>query len=293
MRRFGRAPCAGGPDRHRQWRHDRRRRLDDQFVSRYLLRYSVRHGNLNEGRYFEPQEVPLEASLTAIVNAGGPANYDLSYSNAYCGGAACTYPQEINLYLTGLHLPASENTPAFDAHLATVTYPLTDFPDMYLASSAPSADEGLAQIQTDYQFACNAYDANRDFTNFVTVYAYEFNDPDAPPSTVEPAVTVKPNDQYGYPTASEHASDLPFLFTVSQTGALVGDELTLSATIQSYVGNFVASLDPNTGTSVPPWPVFNGSHEVQELLPSSTPAPFTTFAAGHFCPLWAPILSAE
>jgi len=250
--------------------------------------------NLNEGRFFEPQEVPLEAPLATIVTAGGPANYDLLHANAYCGGAACSYEQEINLYLAGFHVPASENTAAFDAQLATVIYPLTNFPDMYLASSAPSADEGLAQIQTDYQFACNAYDANRDFTNFRTVYAYEFNDPDAPPSAVEPAVTVKPNDQYGYPTASEHASDLPFLFTVSQTAALSADELALSKTIQSYVGNFVINLDPNVGISVPPWPVFNGSHEVQALVvPPSTPAPFTTFEAGHFCSLWAPIISAE
>jgi carboxylesterase type B len=162
-------------------------------------------------------------------------------------------------------------------------------------TNAPSADEGLAQIQTDYQFACNAYHANRDFaTNFATVYAYEFNDPNAPPSPVEPAVTVKPNDQYGYPTASEHASDLPFLFTIFQTAALSADELALSKTIQSYVGNFVTNLDPNVGSSVPAWPVFNGSYEVQELVvPPSTPAPFTTFAAAHFCPLWAPILSAE
>jgi para-nitrobenzyl esterase len=251
--------------------------------------------NLNEGRFFEPREVPFAAPKATIVAAGGPANYDLSHTNAWCGGVACTYAQEINLFLAELHVAAAQNTPAFDSQLATSIYPLTNFPDRYLPSSAPSADEGLAQIQTDYQFACNAYDANRDLAKFVTVYAYEFNDPDAPPAAAQPPVAVTPNNQYGYPTASEHASDLPFLFTIFQTAALGTSELFLAQTIQSYVGNFVNNLDPSVGANlVPAWPAFNGSHEVQALVVSpSTPAPFTTFAAEHFCHVWSPVISAE
>ncbi len=251
--------------------------------------------NLNEGRFFEPREIPFAAPMATIVAAGGPANYDLSHANGYCGGVACTYEQEIKNFLAELHVPDAQNTAAFDAQLATSIYPLTNFPDSYLPSSAPSADEGLAQIQTDYQFACNADDANRDLAKLVTVYAYEFNDPDAPPAAAEPAVTVAPNDQYGYPTASEHASDLPFLFTVFQTAALSTSELFLAQTIQSYVGNFVNNLDPSVGANiVPAWPAFNGSHQVQSLVVSpSTPGPFTTFAAEHFCKLWAPIISTE
>jgi para-nitrobenzyl esterase len=251
--------------------------------------------NLNEGRFFEPQIIPFAAPMATIVAAGGPANYDLAHPNGYCGGVACTYAQEINLFLAQLKVPAAQNTPAFDAQLATVTYPLTHFPDMYLPSSAPSADEALAQIETDYEFACNAYDANRDFAKLVTVYAYELNDPNAPPASAQPAVVATPNDQYGYPTASEHASDLPFLFTIFQTAKLNTLELMLSQTIQSYVGNFVNNLNPSVGANaVPAWPAFNASHQVQALVVSpSTPAPFTTFAAEHFCPLLAPIIAAE
>jgi para-nitrobenzyl esterase len=251
--------------------------------------------NLNEGRFFEPREIPFAAPMATIVAAGGPANYNLSHANDWCGGVACTYEQEINIFLAELHVAAAQNTPAFDSQLATSIYPLTSFPDRYLPSSAPSADEGLAQIQTDYQFACNTYDANRALAKFVTVYAYEFNDPDAPPAAAQPAVAVTPNDQYGYPTGSEHASDLPFLFTVFQTAALNTSELFLAQTIQSYVGNFVNNLDPSVGANlVPAWPAFNGLHEVQALVVSpSTPAPFTTFAAEHFCHVWSPIISAE
>ena len=270
--------------------------LKRAFASGDLNQVPVLQGtNLNEGRFFEPREIPFAAPMATIVAAGGPANYDLAHTNGWCGGVACTYAQEINLFLAELHVPAAQNTAAFDAQLAIVIYPLTNFPDRYLPSSAPSADEGLAQIQTDYQFACNAYDANSDLAKLVTVFAYEFNDPDAPPAAAQPAVAATPNDQYGYPTASEHASDLPFLFTIFQTGALSSGEVLLAKTIQSYVGNFVNNLDPSVGANlVPAWPAFNGSHQVQALVVTpSTPAPFTTFAAEHFCHLWAPIIAAE
>jgi para-nitrobenzyl esterase len=251
--------------------------------------------NRNEGRFFEPREVPFAAPMATIVAAGGPANYDLAHANAWCGGVACSYAQEINLFLAKLNVAAAQNTPGFDTQLATVVYPLANFPDRYLPSSAPSADAGLAQIQTDYQFACNADDANRDLAKRVTVFAYEFDDPDAPPAAAEPAVAAAPNDQYGYPTASEHASDLAFLFTVVQTAKLGTSELFLAQTIQSYVGNFVNNLDPSVGANVvPAWPAFNASQQVQALVVSpATPGPFTTFAADHFCRLWAPVIAAE
>jgi para-nitrobenzyl esterase len=270
--------------------------LKSAFASGDFNQVPVLQGtNLNEGRFFEPREVPFAAPMATIVAEGGPANYDLSHANAWCGGSACTYAQEINLFLAELHVPTAQNTAAFDAQLATVIYPLTKFPDRYLPSNAPSADEGLAQIQTDLDFACNAYDANLDLAKSVTVYAYEFNDPDAPPAAAQPAVAIKPNDQYGYPTASEHASDLAFLFTVFQTAQLSPGEVFLAQTIQSYVGNFVNNLDPSVGANlVPAWPAFNGSHQVQALVVSpATPGPFTTFAAEHFCHLWRPIISAE
>ena len=153
----------------------------------------------------------------------------------------------------------------------------------------------MAQIQTDYQFACNADDANRDLAKLVTVYANEFNDPDAPPAAAEPAVAMTPNGQYGYPTVSEHASDLPVLFTIFQTAKLSTSELFLAQTIRSYVGSFVSNLVPSVGANmVPAWPAFNGSNQVQALVVSpSTPAPFTTFAAEHFCHLWRPTIAAE
>jgi hypothetical protein len=43
-----------------------------------------------------------------------------------------------------------------------------------------------------------------------------------------------------------------------------------------------------------PGPNATLAHEVQALVVSpATPAPFTTFAAEHFCHVWSPMISAE
>ena len=53
-------------------------------------------------------------------------------------------------------------------------------------------------------------------------------------------------------------------------------------------------LDPSVGATVPACPAFNGFRQVQVLVVSpSTPAQLPTFAAEHFCHLWAPIIAAE
>jgi len=250
--------------------------------------------NLNEDRYFEPGEVPFATSESTVIAAGGPANYDLANSNSFCSGAKCTYQKEIQLFLGNEGLPAASNTTAFDKSLANNTYKLADFPDQYLASSAPTADEGLAQIGTDYRFACNALDAATEIAGFSTVYAYELDDPLAPPTSASPAVTTAPNDQYGYATASQHGAELQFLFTFPSTSSFSTDEKQLEATMQSYWGNFIKTGNPGRGATVPRWPAFGTKSEVQRLVPGpANPAPFTTFAKEHFCSVWEPIISAE
>jgi para-nitrobenzyl esterase len=250
--------------------------------------------DLNEGRYFEPGEIPFATSFSTVVAAGGPANYDLANVNSFCGGVKCTYQQEVNLFLTNLGIPSADNTTTFDKTLANTDYKLANYPDQYLAASAPTADAGLAQIGTDYTFACNALDATTDLAGFSTVYAYELQDALAPPTLSSPALTTSPNDQYGYATASEHGSELQFLFLFPFTGDLSADEQTLETTMQSYWGNFIKSGNPHVGATVPAWPAFGTKGDVLKLVPGPTsPSAFTTFGKEHFCTVWEPIISAE
>jgi para-nitrobenzyl esterase len=252
--------------------------------------------NANEGRYFEPLFIPFPAfEFSAIVGAGGAANYDLTHVSALCGGnSKCTYKKEIKVWVAGLGVPNSVNTAAFDTKLEKSDYPLKSFPDYYLPKSAPSADEGLAQIMTDFLFACNSLDATTGMAKYVPVHAFEFDDPFAPPLLPTPAVTVKPDDQYGYPTASEHGAELQFLFAFPSTASLSSDENKLAKDMQSYWANFVKSGNPNKGTVVPSWPAFADAPNVQKLVPGSASSkPVTTFGAKHFCAVWEPILSKE
>jgi len=258
--------------------------------------------NANEGRLFEPEFFPLPTGVTdaQVAAAGGPANYDLSNANAFCasGGTnqVCTYPQEINGFLDLLGFPSFVLTPTFGSAIAS-EYPLTDFPDSFLPDDAPSSDEGLSQVFTDLVFACNGLDSNSALSQFVPVYGYEFNDPNAPPIGGSNTAIQPPNDVDGFPTASEHASELSYLFTV--TGAdfvLSADQIQLAGAMKVYWGNFIVSGNPNTPISKEPtWtPFTTGTTALQGLVPGPpTPASFTTFPAEHFCSTWQPFIAAE
>jgi para-nitrobenzyl esterase len=84
--------------------------LKDALSQGDFIRVPVLQGtNANEGRLFEPGEIPFASTLPNIQAAGGPANFDMTHANTYCAtpqgiGApvVCSYPQEVGLYLGGL-----------------------------------------------------------------------------------------------------------------------------------------------------------------------------------------------
>ena len=277
------------------------RALKDALSQGDFIRVPVLQGtNANEGRLFEPGEIPFASTLPNIQAAGGPANFDLTHANTYCAtpqsiGApvVCSYPQEVGLYLgalsVGLGFPTADVSPSFVAEVLE-EYPLPNFPDPFLPNDAPSADEALSQIFTDVVFACNGADSNRDLSRFVPVFGYEFNDPMAPPLG---SVPVKPpNDVFGFPSASEHSAELQFLFNFG--APLSADEQELAGHMQTYWANFVSTQDPNWPRRVPVWLPYNFFETVQDLVPGpQRPHPFFTFRREHFCHTWQRIVAAE
>ena len=256
--------------------------------------------NANEGRLFEPGELPLAGTLANVQAAGGPANFDLTHANTFCatpqGSGApvvCSYPQEVGLYLgalsVGLGFPTADVSPEFVAEVLG-EYPLRNFPDPFLPNDAPSADEALSQIFTDAVFACNGADSNRDLARFVPVFGYEFNDPEAPP--LGSVAIEAPNDVFGFPSASEHSAELQFLFNFG--APLSADEQELAGDMRTYWANFVVSQDPNGPRQVPVWLPFDFFGTLQDLVPGpQRPHPFLTFRQEHFCHTWQPIVAAE
>jgi len=247
--------------------------------------------NANEGTLFEPSFFEY-SSTTATQQAGGPANYDLSNPNSICGGTPCTYAQEVTYFLKGLAISSSVDAPGFQSSIAG-DYPVANYPDPYLSGNAPSADAALSQVFTDEIYACNASDSDQELSQSVTVYSYEFNDPNAPPPLLySPAAVTPPNNVYGFPSASTHTAELQFLFDFKAT--LSADEQQLANVMKTYWGNFVKSGNPNTPAAVPTWTQYNGSGSYQKLAPGQgNQAPFSTFSNKHFCSTWEPVLLAE
>ena len=275
--------------------------LKDALSQGDFIRVPVLQGtNANEGRLFEPGEIPFASTLPNIQAAGGPANFDLTHANTFCATpqgtgtpVVCSYPQEVGLYLgalsVGLGFPTTDVSPGFVSEVLE-EYPLAKFPDPFLPNDAPSADEALAQIFTDAVFACNGADANRDLARFVPFFGYEFNDPNAPPLGSVPV--RPPNDVFGFPSASEHSAELQFLFNFD--APLSVEEQELAGDMQTYWANFVSTQDPNWPRHVPVWLPYDFFETLQALVPGPRrPHPFLTFRREHFCHMWQPIVAAE
>ncbi|HZR72727.1 carboxylesterase/lipase family protein [Bradyrhizobium sp.] len=294
--------------------------------------------NANEGRLFEPDFFPSQATAPSgtpatIFAAGGPASFDRQVPNFLCANpapATCTYLQEIQFFLqTLVTATPSNNTPGTPFTQAVVAasstaqsqYPIAGFHNF--APQPPSSlsnnfgrgnvDEALSQIFTDIVFACNGFDSNSDLSRHVKVFAYEFNDPNAPqlgaPGVPGPGVNAS-----GFTTASQHAAELQYIFNFGAN--FTSAQATLASDMKTYWANFVKTGDPNRSTGndltlvslkphaqLPFWPRFNRDRDadgdgqtVQSLTPPGPatpqgPNPFRTFTSEHFCATWQPLLT--
>lgn len=306
--------------------------------------------NANEGRLFEPSFFPAAVTApsgnhnpAAIFAAGGPASFDLQVPNVLCATpqfigtpATCTYLQEIQFFLQTLVTatpstqgPTSPFTQAVVAASATAAseYPIANFHNLVpqTTSSIPglnnnfgggNVDEALSQIFTDFVFACNGFDSNSDLSKRTRVFAYEFNDPNAP-ALGQAGVPGPGANGSGFTTASQHAAELQYIFNFG--AAFTPAQATLATDMKTYWANFVKTGDPNlrgfdgrdlftfvdlrARHAQPPfWPNFRAHDDddqrVQSLTPQGMltprgPHPFDTFRTDHFCATWQPLLTNE
>jgi para-nitrobenzyl esterase len=312
--------------------------LHTAFSTGQFNRVPVLQGtNANEGRLFEPDFFP--SSVTApkgtaanIVAAGGPASFDLQVPNILCATpqfvgtpANCTYAQEIAFFLATLVTATPSNQTPTGAYTEAVVaagvaaagkYPIANFHNFAPQTTGSIAglnnnfmggnvDEALSQIFTDFVFACNGFDSNSDLSKRVPVFAYEFNDPNAPSTA---GVLGPGRNSSGFTTASQHASELQYIFNFGST--FTSAQAALATDMKTYWANFVKFGDPNGGliqilvdlstrhAQPPVWLPFNGFQIVQLLTPPGVltaqgPTPFDTFTTEHFCSVWQPLLATE
>src|SRR5579871_785127 len=292
--------------------------------------------NANEGRLFESAFFPTlvtapSGSKVNIAAAGGGASFDLQVPNILCATpqftgtpAICSYQQEIAFFLATLVMATPSNqtpTSAFTEAVVTAgvaaagQYPIANFHDFVPETTGTIAglnnnfnggnvDEALAQIFTDFVFACNGFDSNSNLSRHVPVFAYEFNDPNAPSTAGVPG----PGSNGSFTTASQHAAELQYIFNFGSN--FTPAQATLATQMKTYWANFVKTGNPNIASlnllvdlrsirSEPPlWPAFDFlfGPQVQSLTPAGInnpqgPHPYTTFTGEHFCKTWQPLLT--
>jgi len=157
--------------------------------------------------------------------------------------------------------------PATTASAAAAQYPLGRYP------SPPVA---LGAVATDAVFACHALTAEESMARYVPVYAYEFNDENAPELFLPPV---------GFPYGAAHASELQYLFSqtaVPHPASLSPAQQQLAAAMRQDWTNLA-----RTGVPAATWPRFSRtSHQVLSLVPPQ-PRVETDFAAQHHCAFWS------
>ena len=148
--------------------------------------------------------------------------------------------------------------------------------NLYPYANYPSGGVALGASGTDGIFACGARNADQLLVNSTTVYAYEFNDENAPPG--QPA-------GLSFPLGAYHAAELQYLFDIPNLSSqLNADQLQLSAAMVSYWTNFAATGDPNSAAT-PTWaPYATGTDQFQSFIP---PTPVVessgSFNTDHNC----------
>ncbi|MCC4602382.1 carboxylesterase/lipase family protein [Xanthomonas campestris] len=149
----------------------------------------------------------------------------------------------------------------------------------YADIAAQSRWNAYADIVTDGSFACPTRRLGRALRTQAPVYAYEFDDPQAPYGLLR--LPFSP------PLGAYHASELVYLFqrpwVLSGRPRFTAAQQTFSTTLQDYWGAFARTGEPN-GHGRPPWPRFDGDAPL--LLSPQGIGPATDFVQRHRCAFW-------
>jgi len=154
-------------------------------------------------------------------------------------------------------------------------YPLGNYPPAPgVVSGAPLA---LGAMGTAAVFSCTGRKAATFLSQYVTTYAYEFNDPNAPLSFRLPPAS--------FPLGSYHASEIQYLLNVyGIPSPFSPDQRRLSDAMISYWSQFAKTGDPNA-SGTPAWSPYGATDQFQSLV-APTPTVEVSFDTVHKCSLF-------
>ena len=136
----------------------------------------------------------------------------------------------------------------------------------------------LATAGTDGIFVCPARRAELSLANYVPVWAYEFDDPNAPPPQSPPYPAVD------FPLLAYHSADVQYLFDKGTFPDMNSGQLSLSASMISYWTEFAKKANPNSATQ-PHWAPYNSKAEKRQFFSPPTPTfeSGSAFDTSHMC----------
>jgi para-nitrobenzyl esterase len=155
------------------------------------------------------------------------------------------------------------------AALIAVQYPLSGYRSPAIA---------LSTVGTDAIFACPTLLLDQAMSRYTPVYAYEFNDENAPAPYPSP----------GFAYGATHASELQYLFGLPAAahGTLSAQQQQLAAATRQEWTSFARSgAPPAAGAAA--WPRFTAAGQAMLSLVPPEPVTETNFAAEHHCAFWA------
>jgi para-nitrobenzyl esterase len=135
-----------------------------------------------------------------------------------------------------------------------------------------------AAAVTDGVFACVADRMADALGRSAPVYAYEFDDPHAPPPDLL--------QHTPFPLGASHSLELRYLFNVGGAPPLDPAQRVLSDQMIKYWSRFVTTGAPQA-PGQPRWPVMGGDPGRWMSLRPDGSRVITTFAESHQCPFWA------
>ena len=235
------------------------------------------------------QESSATLSLTTIVDG---TTLPLSIDSAFSSGNFNKVPM-----MNGSNHDEYRQFLATEAGLTATQYPLvldalfgptlgTEIAAKYPVGNYAQPVLALAAVITDETFACPARRVDRLASAYVPVYAYEFNDRNAPEDFLPPS---------GYPFGASHASEIQYLFDIPKlpsAAPFTGAERRLSAAMVTYWTDFAHGSTPSGGT-VPAWAAFTENSQIMESLQPPTPKPEANFSALHACVFWRPLVDGK
>lgn len=151
----------------------------------------------------------------------------------------------------------------------------------YAVETYGSAIHAYAAVDTDLQSSCYTRTINQLAAAYTPVYAYEFNDFNAPCSFCEQVFGGPPP----YAPKAYHLADMQFVFpSLNDAAPLSPEQLELSERMVEYYSSFAESGTP---LGEPTWAPYSESVDAVQSLAPDAIGPITDFASDHKCAFWA------